>query len=520
MHRIKALKQLICIALFLLVAGCAHVPPEATRDKPQQEGPYLSLMLARDAENRGNWKEALRLYATIDDPFTWLAQARIHFILNQSDSALDYVDRLIEQGTYADEALELRTKIYARKGNWDQAIADTEVLVEKYPENPQLKLFLANLKIVVSDFTGARETLESLLGSPDDSMILYTLSKACFGAKDFDCAKKALSDVIDIRSNFLPAYLDLGKIHELLGDKKQAEEMYMHILEVDPSSNDALIALSELYVSQSRYAEAITLLEILRKANPNVQILRKLIMLKLQEGLFEEALADLSQIEEKTNEDQYYLAIAYARLGRFDSALEALETIPISSPLGCEAAVLKSTILKDTGNMAGALEVLNAAWESFPERADCSEVGYQLATELDNAGRRDEGLDVAMKLLEKNPHDPVALNFAGYIWADEGINLDKAYAMISEALDKRPEDPFILDSMAWVLFKMNRANEALGYMKKALEKLGSDPVIHEHMGDILKSLGKRDEALDYYIKSSILNNTRSGIHEKIDELLE
>jgi len=243
-------------------------------------------------------------------------------------------------------------------------------------------------------------------------------------------------------------------------------------------------------------------------------------MLKLQEGLFEEALADLSQIEEKTNDDQYYLAIAYARLGRFESALEALETIPMISPLGCEAAVLKSTILKDTGNMAGALEVLNAAWESFPERADCSEVGYQLATELDNAGRRDEGLDVAMKLLEKNPHDPVALNFAGYVWADEGINLDKAYAMIREALEKRPEDPFILDSMAWVLFKMNRANEALGYMKKALEKLGSDPVIHEHMGDILKSLGKRDEALDYYIKSSILNNTRSGIHEKIDKLLK
>ena len=412
------------------------------------------MMLARDAENRGNWKEALRLYATIDDPYTWLAQARIHFILNQSDSALDYVDRLIEEGTYADKALELRTKIYARKGNWDQAIADTEILVEKYPENPQLKTFLANLKIVVSDFAGAREILEDLLGSQDDSMTLYTLSKACLGAKDFDCAKKALGDVIEMRPNFKPAYLDLGKIHALLGDKQQAEVVYMRLLEIDPSSNDALVALSELYVSQNRYDDAIPLLEKLRKTNiTNVQILRKLIMLKLHVGLFDEALNDLAQIEGKTNEDMYYLAIAYAKLGRFESALEALETIPLNIPLGCEVAVLKSSILKDTGKTDEALDILSAAWEIFYGKKECSEIGYQLATELDNAGRRDEGLDVAMSLLEKNPHDPIALNFVGYVWADEGINLDKAYDMIREALDQRPEDPFILDSMAWILLR-------------------------------------------------------------------
>ncbi len=520
MHRIKALKHLICIALFLAVSACTHVSPEITPVKPEQSGPYLSLMLARDAENRGNWTEALRLYATVDDPFTWLAQARIHFILNQSDAALDYVDRLIEDGIYVDEAMELRTKIYARSGNWEQAIADTEVLVDKYPDNLQLNLFLANLKIVVSDFTGAREILESLLGSPDDSMILYTLSKACFGAKDFDCAKKALSDVIGLSPTFQPAYLDLAKLQGLLGNKAQAEKIYMQLLEVNPASSDALIALSELYVSQSRYADAITLLERLRVLNPNVQILRKLVILKLQEGLFDEALDDLSQIEEKTNEDLYYLAIANARLGRFETALDALETIPLSSPLGCEVAVLKSTILKDAGNAAEAIEVLHAAWESSSEKKECSEVGYQLATELDNAGRRDEGLDVAMTLLEKNPHDPVALNFVGYVWTDEGINLERAYAMISEALQKRPEDPFILDSMAWILFKTNRAHEALRYMEMALQKLGTDPVIHEHMGDILKSLGRKDEALDYYIKSSVLNNTRSGVLEKIDELLE
>jgi tetratricopeptide (TPR) repeat protein len=520
--QLKRIIELISfIAFFLFIAGCAHVPPEKPSDIPESSNkPYLSMMLARDAENRGNWNKALELYATIDDPFSWLAQARINFILNQSISSLEFIDLLIEEGSYADEALELRTKIYARKGDWEQAIADTETLAEKYPENRQLLLFLANLKIVVADFEGAREILEALLGSPDDSMTLYTLSKACLGAKDFECAKNALGEVIEIRPKFTPAYIDLGKTHVLLNEKQEALEVYEQLLEIDPTSNDGLIALSELYISEKRYTDAISLLEELRKVNPHVQIIRKLIMLKLQEDLLDDALADFAQIEEKTAEDKYYQAIALARLKRFEEALDVLDSVALTGGLGCDAALLKSTIFKETGNTQEALSVLLSAWDTYSESDDCSEVGYQLATELDNAGRREEALKIAMKLLDINPHDPVALNFVGYIWADEGIHLEQAYAMIKEALDAKPQDPYILDSMAWILFKTNRLEEALEYLRKALDMMDSDPIIHEHMGDILKSLGKNDEALDYYIKSSILNNKSEELQKKIDDLLE
>ena len=514
------LKYILLITLFLMISGCTHLPREETTVGTDKSNPYLNMILSRDAENNGNWNRALQLYATIEDPFSWLAQARIHFILNQSVSSLKFVDRLIQEDTYADKALELRTKIYARKGDWQQAIQDTQTLTEKYPENRQLKLFLANLKIVISDFEGAKIILEGLLGSPDDSMILYTLSKACFGMKDLKGTQKALMDVITINPNFSPAYIDLGKTNELLGQTEQAENAYKQLLDIDPSSNDGLIALSEFYISQKKYTEAISTLENLMKINPHVQIIRKLVILKLQEGLFKEALADFDQIEEKTDEDNYYIAIAYARLGRNEDAMQALQNIPIEEKLGCDAAILRSSIAKDMGKEQESLDMLISAWKYYTDKEDCNEIGYQLATELDIAGRREEALDIAAKLLEQNPHDPVALNFIGYIWADEGINLDEAYNMIKEALDLKPDDPFILDSMAWVLFKKNLGSQALKYMEKALEKMDSDPIMLEHMGDILKNLGKINEALDYYIKSSIMNNKRQGIQEKIDELLE
>ncbi|OQC23223.1 MAG: Tetratricopeptide repeat protein [Deltaproteobacteria bacterium ADurb.Bin072] len=100
------------------------------------------------------------------------------------------------------------------------------------------------------------------------------------------------------------------------------------------------------------------------------------------------------------------------------------------------------------------------------------------------------------------------------------MNLDKAYAMIKEAYESKPDDPYILDSMAWVLYKMGRPKEALAYMEKALKTLSDDATVNEHMGDILKALGQTGKALDYYLKSSILNRSvNNDLKEKINRLL-
>jgi tetratricopeptide (TPR) repeat protein len=504
------------------LAGCAHVAPENdTAALERDMNPYLRLMLARNEENQGNWIEALDLYAKIDDPFAVLAQARIYFILNQPDNALKHVDKLIASKCYTDEALELRTKIYARKGDWDQAIRDTEVLAKKYPDNTQLILFLANLKIIVSDFKGAEKVLRDILGKDeeDDSMILYTLAKACLGLKDYTCARDSLQKVIDTNPKFGPAYLDLGRTYELSKDNKKAEATYRKYLEIEPYSVDALVALADLYISMSRYKEAIEVLVRLKQLNDDDQIVRRLVLLQLQEGKYEDALANIITIKEATADDSYYLAITYAKLNRFEDALDAVADVPLTSKLGCETSMLRASLLKDLGKAEEAIKELSSAWEYYSTKGACMEAGYQLATELDSAGRRDEGLAVANKLLEKNPHDPVALNLVGYVWADQGINLDKANKMIREALKARPDDPYILDSMAWVLYKQGKYKEAQGYLKKALKKLDNDPTIHEHMGDVLKGMGMKKKALEHYTKSSTLSKKpREELKKKIQEL--
>ena len=516
----KAKILIACLAL-TLVAGCAHVSPREEAETAVKKDPRLLAMLARYEENQGNWDRASQFYASIDDPFAWFALARISFIVNRPDNALDYIDLLIESGAFVDEALELRTKIYARKGDWHQAIEDTETLVERYPDNTQLKLFLANLRIIISDFTGAQEILRGLLVNGEDTMVLYTLSKACLGNKDLACAKDALRRVIELKPRFAPAYLELGRTHELLGESDEAESVYRQYLELEPDAMEALLVLSDLYISTNRYDDAIEQMEKLRRLSDDPQIIRKLALLQLQEGRYEDAIASIASIREAGIEDSYYLAIAYAKLDRLQEALAELSRITFTSRLGCEAALLRSSILKDLGRHDEVIDELSSAWDYFSPKGGCNEVGYQLATEFDAAGRREEGLEIALKLLESNPHDPVALNFVGYIWADEAANLDRAFEMISEALKQRPEDPYILDSMAWVLYRQNKPKEALAFLQKAVEKLDNDPTIHEHLGDVLLSLGKRDKALDHYLKASALSkNASDGLKEKINDLLD
>jgi Flp pilus assembly protein TadD len=96
-------------------------------------------------------------------------------------------------------------------------------------------------------------------------------------------------------------------------------------------------------------------------------------------------------------------------------------------------------------------------------------------------------------ILAADPDNASALNALGYTLADRGERLDEAHAMIERALTLRPDDPAILDSMGWVLFRLGRPAEALPWLRRALE-LADDGEIAAHLGEVLWNLGERSEA--------------------------
>ena len=75
------------------------------------------------------------------------------------------------------------------------------------------------------------------------------------------------------------------------------------------------------------------------------------------------------------------------------------------------------------------------------------------------------------------------LNYLGYSWVDKGRNLDEALAMIKTAVDLRPNDGYIVDSLGWAYYRLGRYDEAVTQLERAVELQPDDSVINDHLGD-------------------------------------
>lgn len=96
--------------------------------------------------------------------------------------------------------------------------------------------------------------------------------------------------------------------------------------------------------------------------------------------------------------------------------------------------------------------------------------------------------------LEISPDQPAVLNYLGYSYVEMGINLDEAQAMIETAVRGDPENGFIRDSLAWVLYQLGKFEEAAPHMERAAQQLPLDPIINDHLGDVLWMVDRKIEA--------------------------
>ena len=98
------------------------------------------------------------------------------------------------------------------------------------------------------------------------------------------------------------------------------------------------------------------------------------------------------------------------------------------------------------------------------------------------------------KALELNPDQPLVLNYLGYSWVDQGLNLEEAFKMLRRAVELRPNDGYIVDSLGWAHFKLGQYAEATETLEKAINLKPADPVLNDHLGDAYWRVNRRIEA--------------------------
>ncbi|MBL6432409.1 MAG: tetratricopeptide repeat protein, partial [Alphaproteobacteria bacterium] len=96
--------------------------------------------------------------------------------------------------------------------------------------------------------------------------------------------------------------------------------------------------------------------------------------------------------------------------------------------------------------------------------------------------------------LALSPDQPLVLNYLGYSLVDRGLKLSEALDMIRKAVELRPRDGYIVDSLGWAYYKLGRYEEAVVELEKAVALRPEDPIINDHLGDAYWKVDRRLEA--------------------------
>jgi len=178
--------------------------------------------------------------------------------------------------------------------------------------------------------------------------------------------------------------------------------------------------------------------------------------------------------------------------GRLDAARKHLQQAAAASggAQRIQFVQAEAALLREAGRYKEAFAVLSAALEQNPAAPDLL---YDHAMAAEKVDRVDI-LEVSLrKLIELRPDHAHAYNALGYTLADRNQRLDEARGLIETALKLAPDDPFIIDSMGWVLYRLGHLKEALVHLQRA-HGLRPDAEIAAHLGELLWANGRQDEA--------------------------
>lgn len=204
-----------------------------------------------------------------------------------------------------------------------------------------------------------------------------------------------------------------------------------------------------------------------------------------------------------------------AQQGQLDAALALIHSLPEQS--ATDARLKRSAevqILRDHQQFARARSVLETALTHNPEDTD---VVYELAMLAEKMDDLAEMERLLRQLIAVKPEDPQAYNALGYSLADRGLRLPEARQLIEKALTLTPNDPFIVDSLAWVAFRMGQSEEAVRLLRNAFSQK-PDAEIAAHLGEVLWTTGQVDEARKIWREGRELNPDNDTLKATLQRL--
>jgi tetratricopeptide (TPR) repeat protein len=381
--------------------------------------------------------------------------------------------------------------------NQDRAAALQLVqsLARPYPQLPEAHFAVAQVAAAANDdATALAEAREALRLKPDwePAALLYAQV----------LQKKSSTEATAFLKDFLaknPKAMDtrLAYARQLVADKayEPARQEFQTLLAAFPANPDVAMAVALLSLQLKDFdAAAAQLKQALDNNYKDPDAIRFYLgELSEERKQYDEALKWYTQV---SRGEQFIPARArYAgvlvKQGKLPEARQYLKETAAAYPENrAQLAQIEAQLLRDAGDFRGAYEALGEALAKNPTSPDLL---YDQAMAAEKIDRLDVMETNLRKVMQIKPDYAHAYNALGYTLADRNLRLDEAKSLIDQALKLAPDDPFILDSLGWVLFRQGQLQEAADMLARAY-KLRPDGEIAAHLGEVLWAQGRQDEA--------------------------
>jgi len=205
-------------------------------------------------------------------------------------------------------------------------------------------------------------------------------------------------------------------------------------------------------------------------------------------------------------------ALILAQQGQLAQARALLQALPEKTPEDTRNKInAEVQLLRENQQEQAAYDLLTQAIQKLPADAEFS---YELAMSAEKLGRPDEMETVLRRLISFKPDYHAAYNALGYSLAERNKRLPEARELIETALKFSPEDPFIIDSLAWVEFRSGNLDQSLALLQKAFASR-PDAEIAAHLGEVLWAMNQRDKAISAWNQGLQLNRDNDTLKATI-----
>jgi tetratricopeptide (TPR) repeat protein len=513
-----------------------------------------------------------------DNPQIALLLAEALQRLRKPERALELVDRVIRRQPQGVDVYDLMAKVLKAMGREREITPRLEDAAQRDSKNVPLQYVLADRYRETGQAEKAEALYKALLTSQPTPLTYRALATSLFKRKkvaellkvfcdawnqrDTQTAIKPLAESVARDDELAGSMLDVGTEQLSAGPptlppvafkvlayiagseggaaKPPRMEKLLKLQRLELAGSPSPLVYSEIADTLrrlSRYADAASTVEELIAKYPAQRTVITLVFLadtQRRAGKLDAAKAALAEAEKLDAHDAeslMRLAFGFRDLGRIEDAARVIRDISKREPNNPIYDLTLGEILSRFGRNEEAIKVYEDVLKRFGDNDEVVKLARGgLSVVYVNMGNFIKGEAELEILLQRNPDDATPNNDLGYLYAEQGKNLERAEEMIQKALREEPNNAAYLDSMGWVLFKQGKYKESLVSMRRAAERVivergEPDNTILEHLGDVyfqLQDVAKAEESWRQALKvaeDAVPPDKRAGeLRKKLDAL--